>query len=78
MGGLLYLLLFVIVMVALSRLMEKEVGGDYISGFIIEIQFDTMFMILHILFANDTLTVCGKAFLCDFRLISGLNINLGK
>lgn len=38
MGGLLYLLLFVIVMVALSRLMEKEVGGDYISGFIIEIQ----------------------------------------
>lgn len=37
-GGLLYLLLFVIVMVALSRLMEKEVGGDYISGFIIEIQ----------------------------------------
>lgn len=37
-GGLLYLLLFVIVMVALSRLMEKEVGEDYISGFIIEIQ----------------------------------------
>lgn len=35
-------------------------------------------MILHILFANDTLTVYGKAFLCDFRLISGLNLNLGK
>jgi hypothetical protein len=66
-----------IVMEALSRLVDKGVGGQYLSGFTVS----------HLLFADDTLIFCGTdsdqirylrcVSLC-LEAVSGLRTNLGK
>ena len=48
-------LLFIIVMEALSRLLETVRRGNYISGFSIGDLFANQLMISHLLFLDDTL-----------------------
>ena len=78
-------LLFIIVMEALSRLLARARDGCYISGF--GVGRVNHISISHLLFADDTLILCGAARdqLCHlksvfvwFQASSGLKINLGK
>jgi exonuclease III len=78
-------LLFIIVMEALSRLLARARDGCYISGF--DVGRVNHISISHLLFADDTLILCGAARdqLCHlksvfvwFQASSGLKINLGK
>jgi hypothetical protein len=80
-------LLFVIVMEALSRLMDSAVRGGYLSGFKVGTSEGVDVMVTHLLFADDTLMFCDAAppqiehlgcVLTWFEAISGLKINLGK
>jgi hypothetical protein len=80
-------LLFVIVMEAFSRMMDKASGAGCISGFSVGNAGPQPLVISHLLFADDTLIFCDKnpdqiQFLGDlltwFEAISGLKINLGK
>ena len=80
-------LLFVIVMEALSRLMDRAVHGGHLSGFMVGISEGREVMVSHLLFADDTLMLCEAAplqivklgcVLTWFEAISGLKINLGK
>uniref|UniRef100_A0A2N9FEZ8 Reverse transcriptase domain-containing protein n=1 Tax=Fagus sylvatica TaxID=28930 RepID=A0A2N9FEZ8_FAGSY len=78
-------LLFIIVMEALSRLLARAHDGGYISRF--DVGRVNHISISHLLFADDTLILCGAARdqLCHlksvfvwFQASSGLKINLGK
>ena len=52
------LLLFVIVMEALSQLLDGVVLVGHISGFTMGPKSHTSLMVSHLLFANDTLIFC--------------------
>uniref|UniRef100_A0A2N9GE37 Reverse transcriptase domain-containing protein n=1 Tax=Fagus sylvatica TaxID=28930 RepID=A0A2N9GE37_FAGSY len=80
-------LLFVIVMEALSRLMDRTVQGRLLSGFTMGSSVEREVMVSHLLFADDTLIFCDAdpskiehlgCVLTWFEAISGLKINLGK
>jgi hypothetical protein len=80
-------LLFVIVMEALSRLMDRTVQGRLLFGFTMGSSVEREVMVSHLLFANDTLIFCDAnpskiehlgCVLTWFEAISGLKINLGK
>ncbi len=86
-GDLLSLLLFVIVMEALGRLIEKTIGAGLLSGFSVNKAVDDPLMISHLLFTDDTLIFCEVvpehlthlwSILIWFEATSGLWINLGK
>lgn len=75
-------LLFVIVMEAFSRMLEKAVEEGLIRGFTVGHA-----QISHLLFADDTLILCDandeqlrnlRRLLLCFEAVSGLRINLGK
>jgi exonuclease III len=80
-------LLFIIVMEALSRMLERAVTGGYISGFSVGNSTGVELSISHSLFADDTLIFCGadseqawhlRGVFIWFQAISGLKINLSK
>jgi hypothetical protein len=80
-------LLFIIVMEALSRMLERAVAGGYISGFSVGDSTGAELSISHSLFADDTLIFCGaeseqawhlRGVFIWFQAISGLKINLSK
>jgi hypothetical protein len=80
-------LLFVIVMEALSRLIDKAIEVGLISGFSVGSGVDAPLMISHLLFADDTLILFEadpehithlRHILIWFEAPSGLRINLGK
>ena len=86
-GDSLSLLLFVLVMEALSRLMDRAVEREYIEGFSVDNYNASALRVSHMFFANDTLVFCGaardqlynlKGVLLCFEAVSGLRINLGK
>ena len=86
-GDLLSPLLFVLVMEALSRLMDKAVAEHLLEGFAVNNSHRPELKISHLLFADDTLIFCGadrdqllhlKGVLMCFEAVSGLHINLGK
>uniref|UniRef100_A0A2N9GB44 Integrase catalytic domain-containing protein n=1 Tax=Fagus sylvatica TaxID=28930 RepID=A0A2N9GB44_FAGSY len=52
-------MLFIIVMEALSRMLERAVTGGYISGFSVGNSTGVELSISHSLFADDTLIFCG-------------------
>ena len=51
-------LLFVVVMEALSQLMDRAVAGGSFSGFLVGNQAGSEVRVTHLLFANDTLLFC--------------------
>ena len=57
-GDPLSLLLFVIVMEALSKMMEKAMGEGLLVGFSVGREGRNNLMISHLLFADDTLIFC--------------------
>ena len=57
-GDPLSLLLFVIVMEALSKMMEKAVGQSLLVGFSMGREGRNNLLISHLLFADDTLIFC--------------------
>ncbi len=77
-------MLFVIVMEALSKMMDRANEWGFLSGFFLD---RNSMMISHLLFTDDTLIFCYadpsqlihlKWVLNWFEAISGLRINLGK
>ena len=79
-------LLFVLVMEAFSRLMDRAVVRDYLEGFLVANNTRSNLKVSHLLFADDTLIFCGverdqlvhlKGVLLCFEAVSGLRINLG-
>ena len=86
-GGPLSLLLFVIVMEALSWLLDGAVLAGHIFGFTVGPRSHTPLMVTHLHFADDTLIFCdalptqiGKLrdILASFKAMSRLHINLAK
>jgi hypothetical protein len=86
-GGSLSPLLFVLVMEALSRLMDRAVARGYLEGFSVDNSNVSDLKVSHRFFADDTLVFCGvaqdqlyhlKGMLLCFEEVSGLRINLGK
>ena len=80
-------MLFVIVMEALSRLIDKAIGAGMISGFSVSRDIHDPLLISHLLFTDDTLIFCEatsdhlshlRSILIWFEATSGLRINLGK
>ena len=80
-------LLFVIVMEALSCLLDRAVREDLFSGFSVGTSAGNSLMISHLLFADDTLIFCGadsdqvtnlSYVFTWFEAVSGLKINLSK
>jgi hypothetical protein len=80
-------LLFVIVMEALSRLLDRAVREGLFSGFSVGTSAGNSLMISHLLFADDTLIFCGadsdqvtnlRYVFTWFEAVSGLKINLSK
>jgi hypothetical protein len=80
-------LLFVLVMEALSRLIDKARGVGLLSGFSVGGEESVPLMISHLLFADDTLIFCEansdsltylRVILTCFEASSGLRVNLGK
>jgi len=80
-------LLFVVVMEALSKMLNASMIQGLLSGFSVGIRNNEALVVNHLLFADDTLIFCGAqaehvrnlrcTFLC-FEAVSGLRINLGK
>jgi hypothetical protein len=80
-------LLFVVVMEALSKMLNSSMLQGLLSGFSMDIKDNEALVMNHLLFADDTLIFCGAqaehvrnlrcTFLC-FEAVSGLRINLGK
>ena len=80
-------LLFVIVMEALSRMLDKAIDGGFLSGFQVGSEEANHLMVSHLLFADDTLIFCEADpdqilnldfLLTWFEAISGLKVNLAK
>ena len=80
-------LLFVIVMEALSRLLDRAIREGLFSGFSVGTLAKNSLMISHLLFADDTLIFCGadsdhisnlRYVFSWFEAVSGLKINLSK
>jgi len=79
--------MFVVVMEALSRMLNESMLQGLLSGFLVGIRDNEALVVNHLLFANNTLICCGAqaehvrnlrcTFLC-FEAVSGLRINLGK
>ena len=79
--------LFVIGMEALTRLLNRAVIGNYLSGSKIIGRDGVVSVISHLLYADDTLLLCGARkdqlkylswILMWFEALSGLKINLNK
>jgi hypothetical protein len=80
-------LLFVVVMEALSRMLNAAMLQGLLPGFSVSFRGNEALVVNHLLFADDTLIFCGAqvkhvrnlrcTFLC-FEAVSGLRINLGK
>ena len=77
-------MLFVIVMEALSKLLDKAIEGRFLAGFSVG---GGAISVSHLLFADDTLLFCDadptqllylRLVLNWFEAVSGLRINLGK
>lgn len=86
-GDLLSPMLFVIVMDALSRLMDRAVNGGYVSGFSVVTSKVSSLMISHLLFADDTLIFYDanynhienlRSVFTWFEVVFGLKVNLSK
>ena len=80
-------LLFVIVMEALSRLIDKASGVGLLSGFSVGGEKSAPLQISHLLFVDDILIFCEanpysltylQVILTCFEATSGLRVNLGK
>uniref|UniRef100_A0A2N9H476 Reverse transcriptase domain-containing protein n=1 Tax=Fagus sylvatica TaxID=28930 RepID=A0A2N9H476_FAGSY len=80
-------LLFVLVMEALSRLLDRGVDRGYLEGFPVDMSNGSGLRVSHMLFADDTLVFCGasrdqlyhlKGVLMCFEAVSGLHVNMGK
>jgi hypothetical protein len=80
-------LLFIIIMEALSRMLERAVERGLLSGFMVGKSNGIELMISQLLFADDTLIFCGadltqlrhlRGVFIWFQAISGLKINLSK
>ena len=80
-------LLFVLVMEALGRMLDKAVYEGRMLGFCVGDLEGRSLVVSHILFADDTLIFCDDdldqiLILCTvliwFETVSGLKINLGK
>jgi hypothetical protein len=80
-------LLFVVVMEALSRMLNASMLQGLLSGFSVGIKDNEALVVNHLMFMDDTLIFCGAqaehdrnlscTFLC-FEAVSVLRINLGK
>ena len=86
-GDLLSPLLFVLVMEALGRMLDKAVHEGCLSGFSVGNSEGRSLALSHLLFADDTLIFCDadldqililRMILIWFEVVSGLKINLGK
>ena len=86
-GDPLSLLLFAIVMEALSRLLDGAILVGHISSFTIGTKSNTTLMVAHLLFADDALIFCDTStsqieylqeILSSFEAVLGLHINLAK
>jgi hypothetical protein len=80
-------MLFVIVMEALSKLLDKATVGNFLTGFSMGGGPSAPISVSHLLFADDTLIFCDadpsqvlflRLVLTWFEAVSGLRINLGK
>jgi hypothetical protein len=80
-------MLFVIVMEAFSRLIDKATNASMLSGFSVGNLDRAPMVVSHLLFADDTLIFCEvdpthlfhlRSILIWFEATSGLRINLGK
>jgi hypothetical protein len=80
-------LLFLIVMEALSKMLDKAVERGYLAGFQVDNLGHNALSISHLFFADDTLTMCGadadqlwhlRGIFIWFQAIFGLKINLTK
>ena len=81
------MLLFDIVMEALSCMLDVAAFAGQFSGFLVGSTTGTSLMVSHLLFADDTLIFCDaepthianlRVILARFEEASGLSINLGK
>ena len=80
-------LFFLLVMEALSRLLERATEGGFITGYSVGNSDSHALSISHLLFADDTLIMCGatpdqlwhlRGVFIWFQAVSGLKINMGK
>ena len=80
-------LFFLLVMEALSRLLERVTEGGFITGYSVGNSDSHALSISHLLFADDTLIMCGatpdqlwhlRGVFIWFQAVSGLKINMGK
>ena len=77
-------LLFVLVMEAVGRMLDKAVHEGRLSGFNVGASAGRSLMVFHLLFANDTLIFCDanidqmlilRMVLIWFEAVSGLKVN---
>jgi hypothetical protein len=80
-------MLFVIVMEALSRMIDKAIGAGMISGFAVSRNVNDPLFIFHFFFVDNTLIFCEadsdhiahlRSILIWFEATSGLRVDLGK
>nr|XP_016486774.1 PREDICTED: uncharacterized protein LOC107807008 [Nicotiana tabacum] len=80
-------MLFILVMDALSKMMDRAASEGFLRGFSAPIGVPSARRVSHLLFADDTLVFCDpdmdqltylKQVLQWFQIVSGLKINLGK
>jgi hypothetical protein len=82
-----FLLYSVTVMEAMSKMLDKAVGGGFLSGFSMGTEASGFVMVSHLLFADDKLIFCDadsnqvlllRCLLTWFEAVSGLKVNLAK
>jgi hypothetical protein len=80
-------MLFIIIMEALSRMIENAIGAGMLSSFAVSRNVQDPLLISHLLFADDTLIFCEannehidhlRSILVWFEATSGLQVNLGR
>ena len=80
-------LLFVLVMEAVSRMLDKAIHEGRLSSFNVGVSAGRSLMVSHLLFADDTLIFCDTNIdqmpilhmvLIWFEAVSSLKVNLGK